>query len=481
MNLELLLIEEQRLWSRYNHTLPARMEGALRHRGFIGGAIRAFSGSPGVSVVGKVKNRALQAQLDSALSDYEGLKQTGQQSLSDYLGKYFSDQPSRDTFTGQETGAISNFYNGNVANTLASLRQSRAAAVNRAADVGVSEALRGVNSNALQGDGGPSSYQDREAMAAVAPIRTQAAVDEANQARADYGYVTQGQLDLTGKRSQLETANDASALVPYQVKSSMYGQNVGYLGNLIQADQANHFYGLKQNPNPWADFADSADQGIMNAASIYSSVAGGMMAHGGLVRVKGYKSGGTVKDGRKDYSGAGGGVSGPGGPTDDKVPAWLSDMEYVMPAAAVKMPGVLPLLEKIRQMALKDSTASSKPRKFGHYDMGGMIGGMGGMGGGDPSIAVNSGIADWSNVSGNPDPTSWQQPQQGQKKSSGGGGGLSGQAMALQARADRDQMTQWFPSSTTFGTEPTQRFVPPTANTGAPQIPYFAQPGVTNV
>lgn len=472
MDLDLALIEEQREVSPYSRYLPRPVLAALRYQGFIGGAIRAFSGSPNVSVTSKVKNKALQGQLDSALGEFEGLKQTGQESLSDYLGKYFSDQPSRDAFTGQEVGAASNFYNGNVANTLASLRQSRAQAVNAAADVGVQQAIRATNSNALQGDGGPSSYQDREMMAAVAPIRTQAAADEAQQARADYGYVTQGQLDLSGKRSALETSNDASSLVPYQVKSGMYGQNMGYLGNLIQADQANHFYGLKQQTNPWADFADSADQGIMNAASIYSSVAGGMK-DGGLVRVKGYKDGGKVKNGRKDYAAGGGGVKGPGGPREDKVPAWLSDGEFVMPAAAVKMPGVLPLLEKIRQMALKDSTAPKGPRRAGHYDMGGMV---------DPSIAANSGIADWSNISGGPDPTSWGAPKSAPQGGGGkGGGGLSGQAMALQARADRDKMTQWFPSSTTFGSQAPQPFAAPGGEGAA--VPYFAQnqEGVINV
>lgn len=44
---------------------------------------------------------------------------------------------------------------------------------------------------------------------------------------------------------------------------------------------------------------------------------------------------------------AGGKVDGPGGPRDDKVPAWLSDGEFVVNAKAVKMPGVKQALEKI--------------------------------------------------------------------------------------------------------------------------------------
>lgn len=48
----------------------------------------------------------------------------------------------------------------------------------------------------------------------------------------------------------------------------------------------------------------------------------------------------------------GGDVEGPGGPKDDKIPAWLSDGEFVMPVGAVQLFG-LHRLEKMRQQGLE--------------------------------------------------------------------------------------------------------------------------------
>lgn len=49
---------------------------------------------------------------------------------------------------------------------------------------------------------------------------------------------------------------------------------------------------------------------------------------------------------------AGGDVDGPGGETDDKIPAWLSDGEFVVNAESVKMPGVKRALQKINAAGL---------------------------------------------------------------------------------------------------------------------------------
>lgn len=64
---------------------------------------------------------------------------------------------------------------------------------------------------------------------------------------------------------------------------------------------------------------------------------------------------------------AGGYVSGPGGPTSDSIPAMLSAGEYVIPARAVAIPGMLGLLESIRSGALTVATprlASGGPVGF---------------------------------------------------------------------------------------------------------------------
>ncbi len=49
----------------------------------------------------------------------------------------------------------------------------------------------------------------------------------------------------------------------------------------------------------------------------------------------------------------GGKVTGPGGPTSDVIPAWLSNGEFVVRQAAVAQPGMLDLLRRINSMQLK--------------------------------------------------------------------------------------------------------------------------------
>jgi len=50
---------------------------------------------------------------------------------------------------------------------------------------------------------------------------------------------------------------------------------------------------------------------------------------------------------------AGGSVNGQGGETEDKIPAWLSDGEFVVNAESVKMPGVKKMLKKINDDGLE--------------------------------------------------------------------------------------------------------------------------------
>jgi TP901 family phage tail tape measure protein len=63
----------------------------------------------------------------------------------------------------------------------------------------------------------------------------------------------------------------------------------------------------------------------------------------------------------------GGYISGPGGPTDDLIPAMLSDGEYVVRADAVKLLGV-PLLDRLNQMANASALVS-----LGGFASGGLV------------------------------------------------------------------------------------------------------------
>ncbi|MCA8079918.1 phage tail tape measure protein [Burkholderia cepacia] len=100
---------------------------------------------------------------------------------------------------------------------------------------------------------------------------------------------------------------------------------------------------------------------------------------------------GGVAGGLSDVLGAGGGnaygfhlatggkVTGPGTSTSDSIPAWLSNEEFVVKAAAVRKPGVLRLLEAIN---------SGQDLGFAKFANGGLVGG-GSAGGG--ALGVQSG------------------------------------------------------------------------------------------
>jgi hypothetical protein len=85
---------------------------------------------------------------------------------------------------------------------------------------------------------------------------------------------------------------------------------------------------------------------------------------------------------------AGGGlIVGPGGPRDDRIPAMLSNREYVVPAHAVALPGVLGMLEGLR---------TGRLRSVSGFAEGGLVTGGTGAGrtelGGQLTVALEEGL-----------------------------------------------------------------------------------------
>jgi uncharacterized protein YjbJ (UPF0337 family) len=78
-----------------------------------------------------------------------------------------------------------------------------------------------------------------------------------------------------------------------------------------------------------------------------------------------FSDGGEVE--RKNMI-AGGDVQGPGGETEDKIPAWLSDGEFVVNAESVKMPGVKKMLKQVNNAGLEKRGYGAKK-----YADGGMV------------------------------------------------------------------------------------------------------------
>ena len=106
------------------------------------------------------------------------------------------------------------------------------------------------------------------------------------------------------------------------------GQVLGVGTNLAQGDYAGAALNLIPGVGSWLD----AGKDILFAAS------GGAIEGGGL-RVE-----------RRDFQ-VGGPVQGPGGPTEDAIPAWLSNGEHVQNATSTQLAGV-DVLDQINQIGL---------------------------------------------------------------------------------------------------------------------------------
>lgn len=136
----------------------------------------------------------------------------------------------------------------------------------------------------------------------------------------------------------------------YQQTASMYGQATSALGT-AGSIYGQDFSARMQGYNAQLSNQDSGLGSLIGAgARILAAPATG----GGSLGAKmfGFADGGKVHDGA-------GPVSGPGGPVDDKVPAMLSNGEYVLPADTVKAIGK----KKLDRLVADTHTPAAVQRK----------------------------------------------------------------------------------------------------------------------
>lgn len=155
------------------------------------------------------------------------------------------------------------------------------------------------------------------------------------------GSMMGGAGNLYGSAGNLGLGISNYNMQGYQARQRLYGDMAGAIGT---------FAGLKLADGGLVDnYADGGE--VMDDTYDPHSIAE-MQVN----QAMGYKSGGSVAKPPKVRPGSttrgGGKVSGPGGPKDDRVPALLSDGEFVMPVGTVKKYG-LDKLEKMRQDGLQ--------------------------------------------------------------------------------------------------------------------------------
>jgi hypothetical protein len=133
------------------------------------------------------------------------------------------------------------------------------------------------------------------------------------------------------------TSAGGSYMAPAEFMGKSYGQTGQMLGGASSSfGTAGNIYGQEFNSRMQGYTAQMANQSDMfgalgSVAGMYVGGPGGASLFGATRKA----DGGSVK-----RLGRGGKVTGPGGPVDDKIPAMLSDGEYVIPADTVKAIGV---------------------------------------------------------------------------------------------------------------------------------------------
>ncbi|MFA6239970.1 MAG: hypothetical protein WC655_03530 [Candidatus Hydrogenedentales bacterium] len=165
-------------------------------------------------------------------------KKSGDVALNEYITRYLANYAPTKTYTDQEVGAVTEFYNGQIENQLAQLRARQKAAGLDAANLYSNRALRSVNQGLVGTPGAGSSYGNRLQIGAMVPYQVEANLADANQERADFGYLTQNRLGLAGRRQNMLNSLAGYGLVPEQTRQQFYANylnNLGALENLFNS------------------------------------------------------------------------------------------------------------------------------------------------------------------------------------------------------------------------------------------------------
>ena len=244
---------------------------------FSGGitALGQLTGDTGTTSLAKTTKNAGIDSAESSLLSNVNASTPSSSTLSSYITNYLANYPTESKNTKQETGVIDSYYNGSAANALSDLRGQRSIALTNAANLAGQQALRAQNLSAVGGAGGGGSYWNRQALGNLTNVQTQAALDNANQARSDWGTINQGQLSLLGQRNNLTNNLSNMALAPYANAQSLNSAGIQNLSGITNIDNANNIYGLKYDPS-LSEIMAQADQN-----NPVSSVIGQVRGSGG--------------------------------------------------------------------------------------------------------------------------------------------------------------------------------------------------------
>ena len=226
---------------------------------------------------------------------------------------------------------------------------------------------------------GVSIDQIRQKLASLPPV-TQAAADAA--ARVALEWQNLKNLFASGFTVSVEGLNQVAAVLAAITTSAqqaaMYLQSIGMqsmFGNTIRELET-----IGQLLTNIGQLGISIWSGIAQAAaSAWGTVIGWIQDAIAAVRQFFSMGGGQAAGAGASGMARGGLMGGRGSGTSDSNLAWLSRGEHVMPAYAVRQPGVLQLLEALRRSG---GNLRGVLDRMGHFAMGGLVGAPAFAGGG---------------------------------------------------------------------------------------------------
>jgi len=207
--------------------------------------------------------------------------------------------------------------------------------------------------------------QGEAAARAGVATKSRIAAEEMGRARLyDAAALGRGLASNATAAAGTAVAAGTSAGGSYQAPAEYMGKSYGQAGQMLGGASssfgtAGNIYGQEFNARMGAYESQQASKGAMLGAV---GQAAGMYFAGPMGGAFGGKLGGSVKladGGSTKRLGRKGKVSGPGGPVDDKIPAMLSDGEYVLPADTVKAIGV----KKLDKLVKKTHTPAATQRR----------------------------------------------------------------------------------------------------------------------
>jgi hypothetical protein len=229
--------------------------------GMIGSGLTSFSGDPKFRTLTNVKSPAAQQRIKGLYGEYDSSVGANKDALSEYIQNFLSGQKTAESNTAGEVAPLNRLYGGGVETDLANLRAGRTAAINKAATTAGEMALARANRSVVGADGSGSSYRDRLLMSATQPYAVQAAADEAQQARQDYGDVIGQQFAMAGRRQAMEDQLIQRGLTPAAAKQAALSSDTAGLQGILGLENANNIYGVQQKTTGlqrWGKFLQDA-------------------------------------------------------------------------------------------------------------------------------------------------------------------------------------------------------------------------------